>query len=55
MAKKKTNVNGKLLVKVNTGIEGFNTISDGGLPKGRATLVSGTSGSGKTIYSKLTS
>jgi circadian clock protein KaiC len=31
-------------------IEGFDDISHGGLPVGRATLVSGTSGTGKTIF-----
>ncbi len=35
--------------KVPTGISGFDKIAHGGLPKGRATLVSGTAGSGKTI------
>jgi circadian clock protein KaiC len=32
-----------------TGIPGFEFISHGGLPKGRSTLVVGTSGSGKTV------
>jgi circadian clock protein KaiC len=36
--------------KLATGIKGFDLISDGGLPKGRTTLVSGTAGSGKTIF-----
>lgn len=36
--------------KIHSGISGFDTISHGGLPKGRATLVSGTVGSGKTIF-----
>lgn len=31
-------------------IEGFDDISHGGLPIGRATLVSGTSGTGKTLF-----
>ncbi len=35
--------------KLATGIPGFDIISNGGLPKGRTTLVSGTAGSGKTI------
>jgi circadian clock protein KaiC len=39
-----------LLAKVKTGINGFDDISFGGLPKGRSTLISGTSGSGKTIF-----
>lgn len=35
--------------KIQTRIEGFDDISRGGLPKGRTTLVSGTSGTGKTL------
>jgi circadian clock protein KaiC len=41
----------KGIVKVKTGIDGFDEISYGGIPKGRTTLVSGTSGSGKTLFS----
>jgi circadian clock protein KaiC len=33
-----------------TGITGFDHISDGGLPRGRATLVAGTAGSAKTVF-----
>ena len=33
-----------------TGIEGFDHISSGGLPRGRTTLISGTSGSAKTVF-----
>jgi circadian clock protein KaiC len=33
-----------------TGIPGFDSITNGGVPKGRATLVVGTSGTGKTIF-----
>ena len=40
-----------LLAKIATGIPGFDTISEGGLPKGRTTLIAGTAGSGKTIFS----
>jgi len=36
--------------KKQTGIEGFEDISHGGLPLGRTTLVSGTSGTGKTLF-----
>lgn len=36
--------------KTPTGIEGFELITMGGLPKDRPTLVSGSSGSGKTIF-----
>lgn len=39
------------LAKVETGIRGFEEISFGGLPRGRSTLISGSSGSGKTIFS----
>ncbi len=40
----------EFLDKVPTGISGFEEISYGGLPKGRSTLISGSSGSGKTIF-----
>lgn len=36
--------------RLETGIPGFDTISNGGVPRGRATLVVGTSGTGKTIF-----
>jgi circadian clock protein KaiC len=39
----------KSLQKIPTGVEGFEHISHGGLTKSRATLISGTSGSGKTF------
>lgn len=35
--------------KLQTDIPGFDLIANGGLPKGRTTLVSGTAGSGKTV------
>lgn len=35
--------------KIRTLIEGLDEISHGGLPSGRTTLVSGTSGTGKTL------
>ena len=38
------------LVKVPTGIPGFDVFSEGGLPEGRTTMISGTAGSGKTIF-----
>jgi len=41
--------------KIRTMIEGFDDISHGGLPVGRTTLVSGTSGTGKTLFSVPTS
>ncbi len=37
------------LAKCPTGIRGLDTITDGGLPRGRPTLVCGGSGSGKTL------
>ncbi|MEA5593854.1 circadian clock protein KaiC [Rivularia sp. UHCC 0363] len=37
--------------KLETGIPGFDLISQGGLPVGRTTLVVGSAGSGKTIFS----
>jgi len=36
--------------KLLTGIVGFDMIANGGLPKGRTTLVAGTSGSAKTVF-----
>jgi circadian clock protein KaiC len=40
----------KQISKSRSGIPGFEEISKGGIPTGRTTLVSGTSGSGKTIF-----
>jgi circadian clock protein KaiC len=37
--------------KIETGIEGFENLSMGGIPEGRTTLVVGSAGSGKTIFS----
>lgn len=37
------------LEKLPTGIDGLDQICQGGLPKGRSTLISGTAGSGKTV------
>jgi len=36
--------------KLETGIPGFDFIAGGGLPKGRTTLIAGTSGSAKTVF-----
>ncbi len=36
--------------KCPTGIKGFDQITEGGLPRNRATLVSGAAGSGKTLW-----
>ena len=41
---------GWTLGKIPSGIDGFDVISRGGIPKGRVTLVAGTTGSGKTIF-----
>lgn len=37
------------LEKLATGIAGFDQIANGGIPKGRSTLLAGTAGSGKTV------
>lgn len=37
------------LPKLETGIAGFDQISNGGIPRGRSTLIAGTAGSGKTV------
>jgi len=53
MKKKKLKVTGnisRIFTKLASGIPGFDEISRGGIPKGRTTLVSGTSGSGKTVF-----
>jgi circadian clock protein KaiC len=36
--------------KLKTGIPGFDTIADGGLPRDRSTLIAGTAGSAKTVF-----
>ncbi len=36
--------------KIPTEIDGFDLIANGGLPQGRVTLISGTSGSAKTVF-----
>jgi len=41
---------GRRLPKIQTGIIGFDDVAAGGLPKGRATLLSGSSGSCKTLF-----
>jgi circadian clock protein KaiC len=38
------------LQKAATGILGFDAITDGGLPRGRPTLLAGAAGSGKTLF-----
>jgi len=39
-----------VVTKVPTGIQGFDEITDGGLPRGRTTLVMGGPGCGKTVF-----
>jgi circadian clock protein KaiC len=38
------------VTKLATGIESFDMIAEGGLPENRTTLISGTAGSGKTVF-----
>ena len=38
------------LEKLPTGIAGFDEVLDGGIPKGRVMLVTGTTGTGKTVF-----
>ncbi|OKH23825.1 circadian clock protein KaiC [Hydrococcus rivularis NIES-593] len=40
----------EFIEKLETGIPGFDFLSQGGLPKGRGTLVAGTAGSAKTVF-----
>ncbi len=46
-----THTNSAGLEKSPTGINGLDEITDGGLPKGRPTLIAGGAGSGKTLMS----
>ena len=39
-----------VIQKLPTGIPGFDSVADGGLPQGRTTLVIGTAGSAKTVF-----
>src|SRR5947208_15790311 len=39
-----------LVQKLPTGITSFDVIAKGGLPRNRTTLISGTAGSGKTVF-----
>ena len=51
MKDKKFGKSNKMQVqKLPTGIEGFDDVCRGGLPVSRSTLVSGTSGTGKTVF-----
>jgi len=47
---KESKEEGTIVQKIPFGVRGFDVISEGGVPKGRTTLLSGTSGSGKTIF-----
>lgn len=40
----------KVLQKAPTSIQGFDEITNGGLPKGRPTLICGGAGCGKTLF-----
>jgi circadian clock protein KaiC len=51
MADASAATNSERLEKSSTGIKGLDEITDGGLPKGRPTLVAGDAGSGKTLFS----
>ena len=44
----------KAISKVVTGIEGFDEISGGGLPRGRLTAIIGAAGAGKTVFALQT-
>ncbi|MBC8000883.1 MAG: KaiC 1, partial [Leptolyngbya sp.] len=47
---KKTNaLNHSQIPKCPTGIKGFDEVTEGGLPKNRTTLISGSAGTGKTL------
>jgi len=50
MRKKKLVAKRKILQKALTSIQGFDEITNGGLPKGRPTLVCGGAGCGKTLF-----
>ena len=39
------------ITRLRTGIPGFDVIAEGGLPAGRTTLIAGTAGSAKTVFS----
>lgn len=43
-------MNNNNLKKLETGINGFDHIADGGFPEGRTTLISGSAGSAKTVF-----
>jgi len=45
-----TNTNHPAVEKLRTGISSLDIIAKGGLPRNRTTLISGTAGSGKTVF-----
>jgi circadian clock protein KaiC len=45
------NITTNFLAKSKTGISGLDEITEGGIPKGRPTLICGAAGSGKTLFS----
>jgi len=49
-AEKLLNIEESVLEKTPTGITGLDEITDGGLPKGRPSLICGSAGSGKTMF-----
>ena len=50
LIKKGADDSAEVVKKLPTGIPGFDSISNGGLPVGRTTLVAGTAGSSKTVF-----
>ncbi len=48
--KNKSTFNRNQLHKCPTGIQGFDQLTEGGLPKNRTTLITGSAGSGKTLW-----
>ena len=50
MPKAKTSANSTALPKSPTGIYGLDDVTQGGLPKGRPTLLCGAAGTGKTMF-----
>ena len=46
------NLNKITLEKCSRGIQGLDEITEGGLPKGRPTLICGSAGCGKTMLGK---
>ncbi|MEO8174106.1 MAG: ATPase domain-containing protein, partial [Sediminibacterium sp.] len=40
----------KAFPKTKTGIDGLDEVTEGGLPKGRPTLICGSAGCGKTLF-----